>query len=248
MTIDTDSVDEIHEEQTPVEETTDGPEIEGDEPESEEAPKPKKSAQDRINELTAKQRQAERDAEYWRDMALKGQPPTPAPAPQASDGKPTVDQFDDYDAYVEALTDWKAEQAVSRTISAREKETSMQSRLSAFEQRIAAQFPDGEPEGLIALRRAPTLPEAVQAVILEAESGPKLADYLGSNPRELQRLSSLTPSMQAYELAKLEQQMAAVPRPTNAPQPSPTLRGGNGKFKVDPATSDFAAFEKQYGG
>jgi hypothetical protein len=242
MTTEPESVEELHEEQPAVEEAT---EVETEAEQAEEPARPKKSAKERIDELTAARRQAERDAEYWREQALNA---FPAPAPQPVQGKPTLEHFEDYDTFVEALTDWKAEQAVARTITEREQRTTQQSRLSTFEQRIAAQFPDGEPEGIAALKRAPVLSEAITDVILATEAGPKLADYLGSNPRELQRLSALPPSLQAYELAKLESQMSAAPRPTNAPEPSPTLRGAGGKFKVDPATADFTAFERQYGG
>ena len=219
------------------------PEPEAGEP----APKPKKTAGERIAELTAKQRQAERDADYWREQALAARP-APAPAPQANDGKPTSDQFDTYDDYVEALTDWKAENTVNARLAAQQQQSTIQTRVQNFEQRVAAQFPDGEPEGLSALRRAPSLPEGVQEVILSSENGPKLADHLGNNPAELRRLSSLTPTMQAFELAKLEQRLAAPPRSTSAPAPSPALRGTSGQFKVSPDTADFAAFDKQYGG
>lgn len=211
------------------------------------APKPKKTAQERIAELTAKQRQAERDAEYWREQALAAQP-KPAPAPQAQEGKPTSDQFESYDDYVEALTDWKAAETVSARLAAQQQQSTIQTRVQNFEQRVAAQFPDGEPEGLSALRRAPSLPEGVQEVILTSENGPKLADHLGNNPAELRRLSSMTPTMQAFELAKLEAKLSSPSKATNAPAPSPALRGTSGQFKVSPETNDFAAFEKQYGG
>lgn len=224
------------------------PEPEAGEP----APKPKKTANERIAELTAKHRQSERDAEakaeeaaFWREQALRQ---TPAPAPQAQEGKPTSDQFDSYDDYVEALTDWKAENTVNARLAAQQQQSTIQTRVQTFEQRVATQFPDGEPEGLSALRRAPSLPEGVQEVILSSENGPKLADHLGNNPAELRRLSSLTPTMQAFELAKLEQRLAAPPRSTSAPAPSPALRGTSGQFKVSPDTADFAAFDKQYGG
>lgn len=227
---------------------------EGQEPElieeaGEPAPKPKKTANERIAELTAKQRQAERDAaakdeeaRYWRDQALRNQP---APAPQANDGKPTSDQFESYDDYVEALTDWKAENTVNARLAAQQQQSTIQTRVQTFEQRVATQFPDGEPEGLSALRRAPSLPEGVQEVILSSENGPKLADHLGNNPAELRRLSSLTPTMQAFELAKLEQRLAAPPKTaTTAPAPHPTARGNGGRFETPPDTNDFAAFER----
>jgi len=226
---------------------------EGHEPEdTEEAPKPKKSAKERIDELTAARRTAERDAEYWREQAMRSATPAPAPAPQPVQGKPDPSQYVEgvYDpAYIEDLTDWKAEQTVSRVIQTRERQTSVQQAVQTFDQRAAQMFPDGEPAGLTALRRAPSLPEAVQEIILSSEYGPRLADYLGSNPGEFSRLSAMSPPKQAYELAKIEQRLTAPPKTTTtAPEPTPTARGAGGRFQVSPDTSDFSAFEKQYGG
>ena len=226
---------------------------EGHEPEgSEDAPKPKKSAKERIDELTAARRTAERDAEYWREQAMRHAPAAPAPAPQPVQGKPDPSQYVEgaYDpAYIEDLTDWKAEQTVSRVIQTRDRATSVQQAVQTFDQRAAQMFPDGEPAGLTALRRAPSLPEAVQEIILSSENGPKLADHLGSNPGEFARLSAMSPPKQAYELAKIEQRLMTQPKTnTTAPEPTPTARGNGGRFQVNPDTSDFAAFEKQYGG
>lgn len=247
MTTETEVTPEAPAEDTPVVETqAEGEtETEGLEPEvTEEAPKPRKTAQERIAELTAKQRQAERDADYWREQAMSRQPP--APAPQAPEGKPTSDQFESYDDYVEALTDWKAENTVNARLAAQQQQSTIQTKVQTFEQRVATQFPEGEPEGITALRRAPSLPEGVQEVILTSENGPKLADHLGSHPAELRRLSSLTPTMQAFELAKLEQRLAAPPKTaTTAPAPHPTARGNGGRFEAPPDTNDFAAFEER---
>jgi hypothetical protein len=79
-----------------------------------------------------------------------------------------------------------------------------------------------------------------------------LADHLGRNPSELQRLSALPPTLQAYELAKLEQRLAtpATPAPktvSDAPSVTPQVRGTAGRFAPAPDTDDFAAFEKTYG-
>lgn len=240
---------------TPETGTLDGnPEaVEGHEPDDVEgAPRPKKSAKERIDELTAARRTAERDAEYWREQAMRHAPQPTAPAPQPVQGKPDPSQYAEgvYDpAYIEDLTDWKAEQTVSRVIQTREHQNSVQTAVQTFEQRASQMFPDGEPAGLIALRRAPSLPEAVQEIILSSENGPKLADYLGSNPVEFNRLSAMSPPKQAYELAKIEQRLLTAPKTTTtAPEPTPTARGNGGRFQVNPDTSDFAAFEKQYGG
>jgi len=216
------------------------------------APKVKKSAQERIDELTAARREAEREAEYWRSRAT--QAPQTAPQAQTGDGKPDPADFTDgaYDpAYIDAMTDWKAEQAVEKRFSQREAQSRVQSAVEAFDAKVAAEYPDGEPAGITALRRAPVLPQTIVDLVTTSEVGPKLAEHLGDNPRDLARLSALAPHLQGRELAKLEQKLAgplAIPpkTATDAPEPAPTLRGNGGRFKVAPDTQDFAAFEAQY--
>jgi hypothetical protein len=75
----------------------------------------------RINELTrekheAKRREeaAQREAEYWKRVALeKGgdreEPAKPAAAPEAG-AKPRAEDFENYADFIEALTDWKTEE------------------------------------------------------------------------------------------------------------------------------------------
>lgn len=215
-----------------------------------EQPKAKKSAKERIDELTWRLRETERQL-----AQARGQTPAhPAQEAQPTDGKPDPQAYENGVSdpqYIEDLTDWKAAQTVERHFSQREAQAKQQTGVQTFKQRVQEQFPDGEPDGLRAILSMPTLPGAVQEVLMESEIGPKLADYLGENQRELARLSALPPIQQARELTKLEQKLATPPAPpqkiaTDAPEPAPTLRGAGGRFRVAPDTSDFAAFEAQY--
>jgi hypothetical protein len=150
------------------------------------AGKARKSAQDRIDELTAARRQAERDAEYWREQAMRTAPKAePQPEPSQGDGKPDPEKFEGgvYDpAYIEALTDWKAEQTVARLLNQRDGQAKVQTALQTFEQRVKDQYPDGEPAGITALRRVPQIPQAIFDLVAGSDV-PKIADHLGSNLR-----------------------------------------------------------------
>jgi hypothetical protein len=230
-----------------------------------EQPKPKKTAQDRIDEVTAARRQAERDAkeareeaERWRALAEQRAATSQTPqTPQGSDGKPNPEDFQDgvYDpAYVEALTDWKADQAVSKRLSERDQVRTQQTALTAFNARAAEAFPDGEPDGLKALKAIPQLSQTVALTILDMDDGPKVADHLGANRAELSRIESLPPHMQVLELAKISTRLASAPaapaanKIPGAPEPPDNrVRGSGGQFKTPPDTSDFAAFEKMAG-
>jgi hypothetical protein len=221
-----------------------------------EQPKPRKSAQERINELTAARREAERDRDFYREQALRNgngqQPAQEAQHEPQGDGRPVRDDYaDDFD-YIEALTDWKAEQAAERRFQQQTQRERVASARSTFETRKAALFPDGDTPGLEAFMRLPELPVAAVEIIGESEVGPKIAEHLGDNPAELRRLQGLSPIQQARELTRLEQRLSAPPRvtpktATDAPEPPPQARGAGGRFTVAPDTDDFAAFEQQYG-
>lgn len=211
--------------------------------------KPRKSAQERIDELTAARREAEREAEYWRSRATQQQPSAPAPAPpQDGEPDPAAYEYGETDArFIRDHATFHARLAAREEFQQQQAVTRQQTALSTFQTRVAAQYPDGPPAGLLALQRAPQLSTGITDVILASENGPKLADHLGTNPGELQRLSALPPTLQAYELAKLESRLAAPPAPqpktvTNAPSPTPQVRGAGGQFQVAPDTNDTGAF------
>ncbi len=216
-------------------------------------PKPKQTAQERINELTAARREAERDRDFYQEQALRAPKPDAnaheaQQQPQA-DERPTRDQYEDDFEYIEALTDWKAEQAAERRFQQQTQREQATSARTNFETRAKTLYPDGEPAGLEKFKRLPQLPVAVIEIVGDSDIGPKIAEHLGDNPAELARLERLSPIQQARELTRLEQRLSppvkASPKTaTDAPEPAPQARGAGGQFKVDAATTDFAAFEK----
>jgi hypothetical protein len=234
-------------------------------PEAEaEQPKPKKSAQDRIDELTRARRDAEREAEYWKSKAL--QPETrqeTAAEPDKGDSKPDPSQYPDGvrdAAYIEALTDWKVEQAVeqavAQTLSARtaaEQAQSVDQTWKARQAKAAEAHDDYQDVVIKGAERGDWVctPE-MAAVIKESEQGAEVAYQLAKDPAEARRIAGLSPLAQARELgrieARLEEPKAKVPPKTvtTAPEPGPTVRGAGGRFTVAADTSDFAAFEAQY--
>lgn len=229
------------------------------EPGEGEQPKPRKSAQERIDEVTKARREAERvaeearrDAEYWREQAMRHQPQAQQPA---EEGEPDPASYEHGELDARFIADRATYHALKtfREEQARQTaQTRMQTQLQTFEARLSEQFPEGEPVGVQRLRALRELSPAIQEVILDSEIGPKLADHLGTNPRELTRISALTPLQQARELTKLEMKLASPPAPTpktatDAPAPTPQVRGAGGRFTVAPDTDDFAAFEKQFG-
>ena len=73
--------------------------------------------------------------------------------------------------------------------------------------------------------------------IQSSDIGPELAYYLGSNPKDAERISRMTPLGQAKEIGKIEAKLAAEPpvkRTTSAPAPiSPVSARSTGAPALD---------------
>ncbi len=253
VTEDTAAADQVAEETLAQGDEHTGDDAPAPEPETPEQAR-KRTARERVEQAVARQREAERDAEYWKAKALQA---TPQPAEQAQqqpqgDGRPVRDEFEDDFEYIEALTDWKAEQAAERLAQRNQQRDRERAVRDNFETRKKELFPEGESPGLEAFLRIETLPLSVIEIVGDSDIGPKIAEHLGANPAELRRLEAMNVIQQARELTRLEQRLAGPARPTpktatDAPDPPPQARGSGGRFTVAPDTDDFEAFEKQYG-
>lgn len=214
-----------------------------------EKPVKKPGIQSRIDELTRARHQAEREAAFWREQAAKSQPSS-ADAP-----KPTKADFQDDEAYFEALADYKAEQKVQqfsqqtqaeRAQEAEAKQTA--TRFDLYRERVtqsAEAMPDYQE--VVGQSDVPAAPHVLES-ILDSDVGPQLAYHLAKNPDVAERLNDMTPVQAARELGRLEAQLAQpkadastppAKRTTNAPAPINPVRGGNGQFtKPAEAQSD----------
>lgn len=205
-----------------------------------------KGVQPRIDELTRARREAEREASYWKSVAA-GQAQTSA---EAAPQKPVAEQFNDYGDYVEALTDWKAEQAVakrmeadsSRKVADTQAQTFME-RQSAF-RAVAADYDE-----VVGGSTAPVSAH-VQSVILDSERGPELAYYLGKNPTALTALNSLSPLSAAREIGRLEASFAkpataAEKKFSNTPAPANTTAAQGRATKPSLATANMDEYMAQ---
>jgi hypothetical protein len=256
--------------------TLDAPELEGEQEQEEQsgadttaapdepAPKPKKSAKDRIDELTAARREAEREAEYWRSKAT--QAPAPAQEPQQplrdeAEPDPSKYTYGETDAnFIRDHATYHARKAFreeqERDQQARAQQTA-QAQFAEREAKAVEQFDDFyQVVGHGYDKAVKVIPQAAQQAILECEVGPQIAYHLAKNPAEARRLSAMSPLSQAREIGRLEAKLTAAPltpkTATQAPEPSPSLRGAGGRFAPAPDTADFRQFEaladKELGG
>lgn len=219
----------------------------GAEPTEPEAPKPKENrVQARIDEITRARRNAEAEAEYWRNVATGGtkQPqqaaqPEPEALPPGFPTKPTIDQFDDYDQYVEALGEWSAEKTIAKreyAASRKQHEQAQQTVRETYSKRVeAAKVKYADWDEVVALSDVAVTNTTLDA-ILESEQGPDISYFLLTNPAEAARLRGLSQIQQIKEIAKLETKFAGatapVKRVTQAPAPINAI-GGSDKGILD---------------
>lgn len=128
--------------------------------------------------------------------------------------KPKPDQYDDYDSYVEALADYKAQQAILKAQESTHKLTREQyaqreqQRLEQKAARDAAEASKRYPDFYEVASKVTLSKDALQEMY-DSDLGPELAYYLGKNPSEMERISDLTPAKQIKELSKLEVKLTA---------------------------------------
>lgn len=176
--------------------------------------------QPRIDELTRTAHAAKREADFWKARAeALANPPAPPPEPAA---KPTPEQFDDYGAYVEALTDWKADQKIDAKLKERDTQTAQQTaeetRATNWREReaiVRAAVPDYAQ--VMSTSNVPVT-DIVKVALLESERGPEIGLHLARNPEIADKLNGMTEVQVAREFGRLE---ASLP-PVSAPSPTPS--------------------------
>jgi hypothetical protein len=274
-------VDETEEEESEASEEEEETEDDDQDPEEkngQEKPKKKGGFQKKIEKLDVRARTAEQERDYWRQKALNGKDAAdPDPDKKSekkettSKPKPKAEDFETVGEFIEALTDWKTEQATAKTADklkaerdAADQATKAQSEKQQLEsnwkkQEAAAKAKHEDYEEVTSNPDAPCTQTMAQR-LLKSEVGGELAYYLGKNLKEAKRIAALEPADQIYELGKIEAKIAppksvAKNDPTEkapttkAPKPLTPVKKASGKnverdWKTDPKTS-YEDFEKK---
>lgn len=163
-----------------------------------------------------------------------------APQQEVPQGKPTLDKFDSYDEFTEALTDWKIEQReVAREQKAKEEEgnkqrTELQKSFASKADKFRAETPDYDD--VISEIADVELSEATAISVIESDLAAQLTYYFGQNPDELDRINNLSPLATAREIGKLEAKLSSAPvkqvKQSTAPDPIKPI--GASKATVTP--------------
>jgi hypothetical protein len=135
---------------------------------------------------------------------------------QPTDLRP--EQFGSYDDYAEALAERKAEDLLAR----REAERQQQSMLEQYHDREEATRDKYDDFDQVAYN--PNLPvtEYMAQSIQASDVGPDVLYWLGTNPKEADRIARLSPLLQAKEIGKIEVTLSSNPpvrKTSTAPAP-----------------------------
>lgn len=181
-------------------------------PESpEDKPASKTFTQEELDAIVAK-RLAREQRKWQREQAL--QPPAP-PVPKEL---PPADQFESVEAYAQALATKKAEELIYQ----REVQKQQAEVLEAYREREEEARDKYEDFEQVAYNPSLKITDVMAETIRASDIGPDVAYYLGTNPKEAERISRLSPFLQAKEIGKIEVKVASEPpvrKTTSAPAP-----------------------------
>lgn len=218
---------------------------------SDEANKPKRRGgfQKKIERL---------ERELAAERAAKIQPQYSSKEPDnATAKKPVQSDYQTYDDFIEALTDFKADLAADKKLNERDRQTSEQKQQEQWSQKVAAYNVQAAElrktredfDEVIAEAFADGATPQLQAALTDSEMGAAVALYLADNPDELDKLNSPALGIIAVnkiigrieakiEVGKSSGEKAAV-KMTKAPPPITPV-----KAKATSANTPEAAAEK----
>lgn len=235
----------------------------------------KKTFQDRIDELTRKAKDAERETETLRQelesLRVRKEPAqdslpvnTGAPNPDAIDenGEPKY-KLGEYDPqYLEDVLDYKLElrEEQRREQARRNMQEAAQRELVAnWEvklERAVEEIPDlrerGERLEPVFAQVNPQFGEFLTVTLMSMDHGPEVLAYLSDNLDEAKRLvTSNDPVSAALKLGRLEAQFVKGQRKetrvSKAPEPPEVrARGTDGRFSIPADTDNLDDFEKLF--
>jgi len=131
---------------------------------------------------------------------------------------PSQEYFNSPEDYAEALAERKAEELVARREAAKQ-QTALLEQYQTKEEEARDKYDDFEQ-----VAYNPNLPvtDVMAQTIQASDIGPDVIYYLGSNPKEAQRIAQMSPFMQAKEIGRIEARLSDSPpvrRTSTAPAP-----------------------------
>ena len=210
----------------PTQDVTATPEVAASSPEVAENQPVKTFSQEELDAAIGK-RLAREQRKWEREQAAR------QAVPVAPKEMPSIDNFESTDAYAEALALKKAEELIAQ----RDRQKEQVEIVEAYgerEEKARDKYDDFED---VVYNPKLRITDVMAETIQHSDLGPDLAYWLGSNPKEAERIARLSPLMQAREIGKIEVRLSDNPpvkKTTSAPTPiSPVTARSSGSPSHD---------------
>jgi hypothetical protein len=203
----------------------------------------KDGTQKRIDELTKKFRDQERESARLRTELDK----VPAPVPELAPFSKTLADFEyDEDAHGKAVEAHYAAESTRVTDEAKQHDSQAVAQ-NTFNSR-QTEFADKNPD-YYALTSNQSLPfnGELLATAMESEQGPDVLYHLAKFPETAHRLASMPPRQQAIEMGKIEAKLGltvTAKTVSDAPSPTPKIKGAENVVSKDPNNMTQAEYAK----
>lgn len=209
----------------------------------------------------------EEEKEYWRRKALETSEKTPQKQdqkPKAEDAppkKPNPKDFETYDEYSEALTDWKVDEKLRKAEETRQTEAkrtqfkeAQQTKVERYEEGIAeAQKAYDDFDEVIEDYDGP-LTIGMQQALLDSDMGPQVAYHIAKNPKLGEKMAGMTILQLNKEVAKIEARLeksekgkgegTVAKKTSKSPPPIDPVKGSS-KSKKSPDDMSYEEYLKE---
>lgn len=188
------------------------------------------------------------------------------PQPTQETGEPKREQFEDYEAYLRAVTRYDAAQEADKRLKAdreerQRSEASQQNRAgyekvaqtwNQREQKFQSEAKDYEDVVMPFVEEdLGHFSEQARLAIVESDKGPQLLYHLAQHPDVAESIATLSPLRQIAELGKLELKLAApAKKQSSAPDPIKPMNSGRSAaqgYSENMSDEEYRAWRKSQG-
>lgn len=211
----------------------------------------KKDYQGRIDELTWKFRDKEREAEYWKNLASQGQakPPASETKPPAEEAvftkpRPKVDDFKSVEEYEDAVYGWRKEKEdTEKKVS--EIKTEAEKKVNEFKSKTA-KLKEKHPEFDEIVNSAKVFTKAMADAILHSDNSAEISLHLAlpENKELADKIARMPAERQYVEIGRLDAKFSSgieTKAITKAPTPFKPIDntvGGEGDVDWEKMSSE----------
>ena len=193
--------------------------------ENEDTQQPKKTASERVQELANKRREAEAKAEAAEQRAREleqrlARLEAAQNSPIDQTARPNRADFQDEDAYIDAVADWKLKAEKLKEREDRLKAESMEIEAS-FMSRLEKTRKEIDDFDEVVGGSTVNVPDFLLMAIKESDQGPLLTYYLASHQDEARRIAAMRPIKAVKALMEIERELSSEPDPEPTPKAAP---------------------------